>query len=104
MAKDVNLTSQEWIDLIFEGKNQDYGAYTLRKSSPKRHLLSFLGVAIVAVLIFTSASLINMINQNRKKESMTEVAQMSNISMKKAVVPKENIEKALAKYTLSVND
>ncbi|HNX88154.1 MAG TPA: TonB family protein [Paludibacteraceae bacterium] len=94
MAKDVNLTSQEWIDLIFEGKNQDYGAYTLRKSSPKRHLLSFLGVAIVAVLIFTSASLINMINQNRKKESMTEVAQMSNISMKKAVVPKENIEKA----------
>lgn len=94
MAKDVNLTSQEWIDLIFEGKNQDYGAYTLRKSSPKRHLLSFLGVAIVSVLIFTSASLINMINQNRKKESMTEVAQMSNISMKKAVVPKENIEKA----------
>jgi len=94
MAKDVNLTSQEWIDLIFEGKNQDYGAYTLRIATPKRHLLSFLGVAIVAVLIFTSASLINMINQNRKKESMTEVAQMSNISMKKAVVPKENIEKA----------
>ncbi|MBP1663167.1 MAG: transport protein TonB [Bacteroidetes bacterium] len=94
MAKDVNLTSQEWIDLIFEGKNQDYGAYTLRKSSPKRHLLSFLGVAIVAVLIFASASLINMINQNRKKDTMTEVAQMSNISMKKAVVPKENIEKA----------
>jgi len=92
MAKDVNLTSQEWIDLIFEGKNQAYGAYTLRKSSPKRHLVAFLGVAIITVLIFLSASLINMY-QKSKKESMTEVAQMSNINMKKAEVPKENIEK-----------
>ena len=76
MAKDVNLTSQDWIDLIFEGKNKAYGAYTLRKSSPKRHLVAFLGVGTVAVLTFLSASLINMYNQNRKKELMTEVAQM----------------------------
>lgn len=52
MAKDVNLTSQDWIDLIFEGKNKAYGAYTLRKSSPKRHLVAFLGVGTVAVLTF----------------------------------------------------
>jgi len=65
MAKDVNLTSQEWIDLIFEGKNKSYGAYTLRKSSPKRHLVAFLGVAIVAVLIFLSASLINIYQKQK---------------------------------------
>ena len=93
MAKDVNLTSQDWIDLKKKKKNKAYGAYTLRKSSPKRHLVAFLGVGTVAVLTFLSASLINMYNQNRKKELMTEVAQMSNINMKKAEVPKENIEK-----------
>jgi len=35
MAKNINLTSQEWIDLIFEGKNKSYGAYKLRQSSGK---------------------------------------------------------------------
>ena len=35
MAKDINLTSEKWIDLIFEGRNKNYGAYTLRKNSPR---------------------------------------------------------------------
>lgn len=46
MAKGLDLTSQEWRDLVFEGKNKDFGAYQLRKKSPRRHR-----VAIVAVLI-----------------------------------------------------
>ena len=29
MAK-IDLTSQEWCQLIFEGKNQAYGAYKMR--------------------------------------------------------------------------
>ena len=33
MAK-IDLTSQEWCQLIFEGKNQAYGAYTV----PYTHL------------------------------------------------------------------
>ena len=37
MAKDVDLSSKEWTDLIFEGKNKAFGAYTLRQSSDNRH-------------------------------------------------------------------
>ena len=37
MAKDVDLSSKEWCDLIFEGKNKDFGAYQLRKHSDGRH-------------------------------------------------------------------
>ena len=29
--KSVDLTSQEWRNLVFAGKNQDFGAYQLRK-------------------------------------------------------------------------
>ena len=32
MAK-IDLTSQEWCQLIFEGKNQAYGAYKMRANS-----------------------------------------------------------------------
>ena len=93
MTHDINLTSQEWLDIIFEGKNKDYGAYTLRSGSPKRHAVAFIVVATAAVLTFLSASLINTYNQNKQKEKRTDVVQMSDISMKNAEVPKENIEK-----------
>lgn len=54
MAKDVDLSSKEWRDLVFEGKNKEYGAYTLRADSVKRHnramIVIILILAIVAVL------------------------------------------------------
>ncbi len=93
MTNDINLTSQEWLDIIFEGKNKDYGAYALRSGSPKRHAVAFIVVAAAAVLTFLAASLINTYNQNKQKEKITDVVQMSDISMKNAEVPKENIEK-----------
>ena len=37
MATQVNLSSREWCDLVFEGKNKDFGAYVIRTDSPKRH-------------------------------------------------------------------
>ena len=31
MAK-LDLTSEQWCELVFEGRNKDYGAYYLRRS------------------------------------------------------------------------
>ena len=33
----VDLTSKEWCDLVFEGKNKEFGAYEMRMQTPKRH-------------------------------------------------------------------
>ena len=38
MAKDVDLTSREWSDIVFEGRNKEYGAYVLRVNSQRRHM------------------------------------------------------------------
>ncbi len=50
----MDLNSDAWIDLVFEGKNRKYGAYYLRKTSSKRHLyaLAIVG-SFVIVLIFS---------------------------------------------------
>ncbi len=56
MAKDVDLSSSEWTDIVFEGKNKDFGAYTLRKDSPKRHT-----TAVVIVLSVLAALVIVLI-------------------------------------------
>ena len=56
MAKEVDLTSREWCDLVFEGKNKDFGAYVIRTDSTKRHnkavLWTLIGAVIFGLLTF----------------------------------------------------
>ena len=56
MAKEVDLSSREWCDLVFEGKNKDFGAYVIRTDSPKRHnkavLWTIIGAVIFGLLAF----------------------------------------------------
>lgn len=49
MAKDVDLSSKEWRDIVFEGKNKEYGAYTLRAASASRHNKSV--IIVLSILI-----------------------------------------------------
>jgi periplasmic protein TonB len=37
----VSIFGKKWIDLVFEDKNKEYGAYQLRQESPKTTLLAF---------------------------------------------------------------
>ena len=53
MAKDVDLTSREWCEIVFEGKNKDFGAYKLRESSPARHTKAIVSVLIALAIILT---------------------------------------------------
>ena len=48
MKNAVNLNSTEWCDIVFEGRNKSYGAFALRQSSWKRHILAF---AIILVFV-----------------------------------------------------
>jgi protein TonB len=56
MAREVNLSSREWCDLVFEGKNKDFGAYVIRTDSSRRHnkavLLTIIGSIIFGLLAF----------------------------------------------------
>lgn len=60
MAKDVDLTSKEWRDIVFEGKNKDFGAYKMREGSRQRHtkaVIWVLGVvAVILVLLILSVN------------------------------------------------
>ena len=56
MATEFNLSSCEWCDLVFEGKNKDFGAYVIRTESPKRHnkavLWTLIGTIIFGLISF----------------------------------------------------
>ena len=48
----VSVFDHGWIDMVFEGRNQNYGAYQLRKQDARTTILAFItGVAFLAVLV-----------------------------------------------------
>lgn len=67
MAKDVDLSSKEWRDLIFEGKNKEFGAYELRKDSDKRHNKAMIAVVIVIAAILAVVFLIDKLPKPEAK-------------------------------------
>lgn len=81
MAKDVDLSSSEWIDLVFEGKNKDFGAYALRKASAKRHNRAMLVILIVLLIVAVLGLLANTVLQKAEQR------------------PEDQIEQAMVDYT-----
>ena len=57
MARAINLNSKEWRDLIFANRNQDYGAYEIRKTSSRRHLMS-IGIVLLFGAVFASVPIV----------------------------------------------
>ena len=72
MAKEINLSSREWCDLVFEGKNKDFGAYVIRTESTKRHnkavLWSIIGTIIFGLLVFGYVKASQYIEERRIAE------------------------------------
>jgi protein TonB len=74
MAKDIDLTAQRWLDLVFAKKNKQYGAYVLREESGRRHLNSLLIVAIAGTaLIFLPRLIKSVIPAPEVRTEVTEV-------------------------------
>ncbi len=94
MAKDIRLNSEEWCDVVFEGKNKQYGAYKLRQSSSKRHIVAFLVILVFAVFVAALPGLVTAVKNLTQVDMgpMDEAYEMSNIPVEQEI-PEENIIK-----------
>ena len=50
MAK-IDLYDPKWVDMVFAGKNKEYGAYQLRKGTSGRNIKALLILIIAAALV-----------------------------------------------------
>ena len=78
----IDLISNEWTDLVFEGRNQAYGAYQLRKGTSKRNIWSLIIVAFAAVLLFLGLQLQRMAEANKTVEN-TQAVELAKLQEKK---------------------
>lgn len=78
---DVNkIMSADVLDIIFDGRNKDYGAYEMRKTYNKRMLIALLGTIALCVLLFIGYIVANTIAANSNKdEAVVKDVQLEEI-------------------------
>ena len=95
MSQEINLTSSEWTDIVFEGRNKEYGAYVIRQTSSKRHILALLIVIILLVIIATLPALIKAVVPEKYLDHFDESTVVSTVDILKPdepVVPIEDVQ------------
>lgn len=72
---DVNkILSADILDIIFEGRNKEYGAYDLRKTYNKRITYAVAGTIVICLLLLITSILANSV---KKKQAQLIVQDMS---------------------------
>ena len=97
MAKDVDLSSKEWRDIVFEGKNQEFGAYEMRKNSDARHNKAMIVVVIIIGILFLIPLLINTVLP-KAEERPEDVTEQAMVNLADAVEEEEQIEEEQQRY------
>lgn len=67
------LYSQQWLDLLWSGRNRDYGAYSLRHDYPRRLSKALLWVYAVVVPLASIPLFIDIALQAAVRHSMSEI-------------------------------
>ncbi len=72
MTNEVNLSSREWCDLVFEGKNKDFGAYVIRTDSPRRHMRAVIYTVIGFGLLIIGLIKVNEYMEQKRIADVTD--------------------------------
>jgi len=60
----LSIYESRWIDLVFENKNKNYGAYQLRQESTKNTVAAFFLGVVLIITIISIAVVINKLSPN----------------------------------------
>ena len=90
MAK-IDLISNEWADIVFQGRNKVYGAYQLRRGTSKRNIVSMIFVAAVAAVAYLGLAAYNSYQEAQKAKFEAEM-EASLLDAKKEAKVEKKIE------------
>jgi len=81
------ILNADILDIIFEGRNKEYGAYELRKTYNKRLVKAIIGTAIVILLLFIGYFVSNLNSGGPKKALVVQDVQLEDIKEEKKNEP-----------------
>jgi periplasmic protein TonB len=85
---DVNkILNADILDIIFEDRNKEYGAYDLRKTYNRRLITALLGTGAVILLLFTGYFLSNINGGSKKAPPVVQDVQLEEVKEDKKNEP-----------------
>ena len=80
----IDLIDNKWSDLVFEGKNQAYGAYQLRRETGKRNVKALLVMFAIGVAIAAFVAIKGVVENAMKNDVAIEAdVELSKLAEKK---------------------
>ncbi len=92
MAK-INLTAKDWCELVFEGRNKNYGAYRMRANHGRRQLRAvvLLIAGLASIILFILAK--NAVQAAIERSNLGDNEQVTEMSDLKTEEPKKEEKK-----------
>ena len=75
------------LDIIFDGRNKEYGAYELRKTYNKRLVEALIGVAFITLLVLVAAFVFNQSNDVNNQVLVVKDVQLEEVTAEKKMEP-----------------
>jgi periplasmic protein TonB len=81
------ILNADILDIIFDGRNKDYGAYELRKTYNRRLRNAMLGTGGLCLLLFAGYLLSNIQASKKKQQMVVQDVQLEEVQQKKDEPP-----------------
>lgn len=84
MPGKIDIFTDDWCNMVFDGRNKEYGAFEDRKKSGKRHTLALI-IAVSAFTVGVSAPVLLKALSPDKKHKNVEVTSLADIKIDKPI-------------------
>jgi protein TonB len=92
MGKNISLNSSEWRDIVFEDRNKQYGAYRLRATSSKRHIVAFVVGLVFVGIVAAIPKFMEAVKANKENlGGVDEAFELSQLNKPEEKLPEEDL-------------
>lgn len=85
---DVNkIMTADILDIIFEGRNKEYGAYDLRKTYNRRIIIALIVTAALITVLFVSFLIAKNLPEDKETEMVVQDVELKEIKQEKELEP-----------------
>jgi len=86
----LDLLKNQWLEIVFEGRNKSYGAYDLRKSITKNTVRAFIIGTVIFVILVSIPTIMRMIPDTTEDTTLDQKITAVKLPPKQDK-PKENL-------------
>nr|MBP7472978.1 energy transducer TonB [Prevotella sp.] len=79
----IDLYDPRWVNMVFAGRNQEYGAYKLRMQTTKRNILAIIIMLLIAAIFASIMGVRAIVEANKPKVAVTTGVNLAKIAQQK---------------------